>query len=121
MLAQLPKAADDYVRTVNSQNVAHFGELFDADAVVNDNGRTFQGRVAIEEWGTREIFAAHVSLDVLSAEENPAGATLVTIVDGTFDRTGLPDPVVIEHRLTTRNGRIAELTCRLADSPAPQE
>jgi hypothetical protein len=118
MLAQLPKAADDYVRTVNSQNAAHFGEMFDADAVVNDNGRTYQGRAAIEEWGAREIFAANVSFDVLSAEEDSDGATFVTIVDGTFDRTGLPNPVVIEHRLTTRNGRIAELTCRLAESPA---
>jgi hypothetical protein len=117
MLAKLPVIADQYVQTVNAHDAAGFNRLFADDAIVNDNGRTFQGQPAIADWGAREIFAAHVTLDVLTARETPDGATIVTIVDGTFDRTGLPDPVVIEQRFTTRNGRIAELICRLAEAP----
>ncbi len=113
----LPNAADEYVRTINSHDGVRFGELFVDDAVVDDNGRTFRGRKAIEEWGASDIFAANVTLEVLSTRDDTDGATLITIVDGTFDRTGLPDPVVIEQRITTQNGRIAALTCRLAEAP----
>lgn len=118
MLTQLPAVADGYVRTVNKGDAAGFNRLFTEDAIVDDNGRTFQGQQAIADWGAREIFAASVTLDVLSAEEQADGATIVTIVDGTFDRTGLPDPVVIEQRIEARNGRIARLSCRLTEAPA---
>jgi hypothetical protein len=119
MPALIPNAADDYVRTVNSRDGARFGDLFVNDAIVDDNGRTFHGRTAIEEWGAREIFSANVTLDVLSTREHADGTTLITIVDGTFDRTGLPDPVVIEQRITARNGQIVQLTCRLTEAPVP--
>jgi len=36
-------------------------------------------------------------------------------VDGDFDRAGLPNPIVIDHALQTSSGKIAKLTCRLAE------
>lgn len=43
------------------------------------------------------------------------GATIVTAeVDGNFDRTGLPDPVIIDHCFAAEGGKIVGLTCRLA-------
>jgi hypothetical protein len=35
-------------------------------------------------------------------------------VDGTFDRTGLPNPLVMDPCVTVVGDRIASLTCRLA-------
>jgi hypothetical protein len=113
-------AADEYVRTINDRDAAGFGALFAEDAVVDDNGRTFRGRAAIEDWAAREIFAFDVTLDVIAKREDAAGATLTTIVDGTFDRTGLPDPLFIDQHVTSRDGRITELTCRLSEAPAAQ-
>jgi hypothetical protein len=44
------------------------------------------------------------------------GATVVTTkVDGNFDRTGLPNPVIINHQITAQGGKIVGLTCRLAE------
>jgi hypothetical protein len=37
-------------------------------------------------------------------------------VDGTFDRTGLPDPLVLSHHITVKEGKIAMLRCRPAGS-----
>jgi hypothetical protein len=38
------------------------------------------------------------------------GRTIVTLeVDGTFDRTGLPDPLVMDHDFKLAEGKIAEL------------
>jgi hypothetical protein len=31
-----------------------------------------------------------------------------------FDKTGLPDPVIINHQITVDGGKIDGLTCRLA-------
>ena len=43
------------------------------------------------------------------------GQTIVTAkIDGTFDRTGLPDPLLMEHCFTVTGDKIATLTCRLA-------
>lgn len=110
----LSPLAEAYVRLTNEQDAAGFLALFADDAVVDDNGREFRGSEAIAEWSRREIFAADVTLEVL--DEFPAdGATVVrTKVDGTFDRTGLPDPVIIDQRIVAAGGKIAELTCRLA-------
>ena len=118
MLAQLTPLAAAYVRATNNHDAAGFIGLFNDDAVVDDNGRTFRGRDAIAEWAASDIFAVNVTLEVL-AETEVDGQTLITSkVDGTFDRTGLPDPVIISHRLQTDDGGISALTCRLAEQPA---
>jgi hypothetical protein len=33
----------------------------------------------------------------------------------TFDRTGLPDPLILAHYLAVKDGKIVRLRCRLAD------
>ena len=83
--------------------------------MVDDAGRVFQGRDAIKAWAASDIFAVNVQLEVLDAAETADGLTLTTNVHGDFDRTGLPDPVVIVHRIYVRDGQIHKLTCRLAE------
>ncbi|MGQ0636755.1 MAG: nuclear transport factor 2 family protein [Planctomycetaceae bacterium] len=110
----LPPLAEAYLAATNSHNAAAFRNLFARGAVVDDNGRIFRGLDAINEWSDREIFTAEVTLELLHAFERDGEAVLTTKVDGNFDRTGLPDPVIIDHRLRSDGGRISELTCRLA-------
>src|SRR5258708_762862 len=112
MTAHLPKTADEYVRSINEANRAAFDGLFAADAVVNDAGREFRGAAAIKAWSDREIFDAQVTLEVLDVA-NRGGETIVTTkVDGNFDRTGLPDPVIIDHHIKVKGDKIVELKCR---------
>ena len=111
---KLPGLVDAYVRAVNAGDADAFQASFAQDAVVKDVGREIRGIAAIKEWADREIFAVNVSLEVQDAIERD-GQTIVTVkVDGTFDRTGLPDPLVMHHCLTVADDRIATLTCRLA-------
>lgn len=116
MTHQLPPTAAAYVRAVNSKDPAGFSGLFADDAVVDDGGRVFRGRAAIAQWAASDIFAVNVSFDVLGVDGAEGDVTLTTRVDGTFDRTGLPDPVVITHHLTSTGGTVTGLTCRLAGS-----
>jgi len=48
------------------------------------------------------------------AERN--GEIVVTVnCDGTFDKTGLPDPLLLDHHFTLAGDKIAAFRSRLAD------
>ena len=115
MTQQLPGPAAGYVRSTNGKDPDGFIALFAADAVVNDAGRIIRGREAIREWAASDIFAANVTLDVLDARGDENDATITAKVDGTFDRTGLPDPLIMTFDIAAAGGRITKLTCRLAE------
>jgi uncharacterized protein (TIGR03067 family) len=115
MIDQIPGPAASYVRTINAKDQAAFIALFADDAVVDDAGRTIQGREAIKAWAADDIFAADVTLSVLSSRGNEHSASVTGKVDGTFDRTGLPNPLVMTFDVATRAEKITKLTCRLAE------
>ena len=111
---KLPKPVETYIRAINAHDADAFQSCFAPDAVVSDVGREIRGIAAIKEWGEREIFAANVTLEIMEVVERD-GQTIVTVkVDGTFDRTGLPDPLVMDHCFMIADDKIAGLTCRLA-------
>ena len=120
MTTALPEIAAAYVRATNSHDAAAFIACFTESAVVNDAGRTFRGRAAIKAWSDHEIMDAQVTLEVLGVADRDGETVVTTKVDGNFDRTGLPDPLIINHHLTVEVDKIVRLTCRLAgEKPGP--
>ena len=110
----LPKPVETYIQAINAGDADAFQSSFAHDAVVKDVGREFRGISAIKEWASQEIFAVNVTLDVIEAVQRD-GETIVTVqIDGTFDRTGLPDPLLMDHSFTVAGDTITALTCRLA-------
>lgn len=107
----------EYVRSVNDHDPAAFRALFIEDAEVNDAGRQLRGIAEIVAWSNKDIFEANVTFEVLDVAERDYDIVLRTKVDGNFDRTGLPDPVVIDHCLRTEAHKIVRLTCQLAIGP----
>jgi ketosteroid isomerase-like protein len=114
MTAQLPSTAAAFVRTVNERDQAGFSALFAEDAVVDDAGREIRGREAIQAWAAHDIFAANVTFEVRDVSGTEGDATVTVKVDGTFDRTGLPNPLIMTFRVAGDRGKISGLTCRLA-------
>ena len=114
MTTPLPETIAAYIRATNDHNAAAFIALFADGAVVNDVGREFRGRAAIKAWSDREIFDARVTLEVLDIADCDGAIVVTAKVDGNFDRTGLPDPLILEHDLTVEGDKIVGLTCRLA-------
>ena len=111
---KLPKPVETYIRAINARDTDAFQSSFAPDAVVKDVGREFCGIVEIKEWASQEIFAVNVTLDVMEVNER-GGQTIVTVkIDGAFDRTGLPDPLLMDHGFTVAGDEITALTCRLA-------
>jgi len=121
MKTTLSPTAAAYLRATNTHDASAFLACFTDNAVVDDAGREFRGIEAIRAWSNREIIDAQVTLELLEVDGRDGEVTIVTKVDGNFDRTGLPDPLIIEHHLTLDGDKIAALTCRLAaaKNPAP--
>ena len=108
----LPGPVAGYLRAVNTGAQEEFPASFADDAVVVDVNRELRGLDAITAWAGAEIFGAQVRLDVLDVTERPGRIIVRARVDGTFDRTGLPDPLVLNHEFTVAEGKITELRIR---------
>ena len=107
-------SADGYVRTINGKDPDGFIALFAEGAVIDDAARIIRGREEIRKWAASDIFGANVTLTALDTRGDENDATITAKVDGTFDRTGLPDPLVMTFNVVALEGKITKLTCRLA-------
>lgn len=114
MTTQVSPIFNSYILSVNNHDSTAFGTFFDNNAIVHDACREFHGLAAIKAWSDCEIFGAHVTLEVIDIAERDGEVIIKTKVDGTFDRIGLPDPVIINHYITIEGDKIARLICRLA-------
>jgi hypothetical protein len=111
---KLPKPIETYVRAINGNDPHALQSSFADDAIVRDVGREIRGIAAIKDWADREIFAVNVTLDVIEVAERDSQTIVTVKIDGTFDRTGLPDPLLMDHCFTVAGDKVATLTCRLA-------
>jgi hypothetical protein len=114
MSTNLTQPVAAYIRATNDHDAAAFIALFADGAVVNDVGREFRGPAAIKAWSDREIFDARVTLEVIDAADRDGETVVTAKVDGNFDRTGLPDPLILTHHITVEGAKIVRLACRLA-------
>ena len=98
-----------YLRAVNAGAREDFAASFADDAVVVDVNRELRGLEAITAWADTDIFGAHVHFGVIDLTERPGRIIVSVKIDGTFDRTGLPDPLVMTHEFTVAAGKITTL------------
>ena len=113
ILCGLPQTAMDFVVKANNRDEAGLIDLFAEDATVDDAGKLHQGREAIRAWMTREIFAPNVTFEVIQATGDENEVEFTAQINGDFDRTGLPDPLVMSFQLHASEGKITRFTCRL--------
>jgi SnoaL-like protein len=105
----VPGPIASYLKAVNTGAKEEFRASFADDAMVIDVNRELRGLDAIADWARTDIFGAHVHFDVLDVTERQ-GRTIVRVkIDGTFDRTGLPDPLVMNHEFKVAEEKITEL------------
>jgi hypothetical protein len=115
MKPQVPTLIESYVRATNSHDAASFLSLFADSAVVQDINREFRGTDSIKAWSDREIFDVRVTLEVIDFTSRDGEAIVTAEVDGTFDRTGLPDPLILVHYFAVKDDKIVRLRIVLLD------
>jgi hypothetical protein len=107
--AALPPAVAAFVRAVNAFDLEEVMEAFAGDALVNDQLREFWGSSAIRDWAAREIIDDKLTLSVVNAVENRRNCIVTAHVDGTFDKRGLPEPLILTFYFCTDEDKVVQL------------
>ena len=109
MTSNLTGVVAEHIAAVNAFDTEAIVATFAADALVNDARREIAGREAIERWVAKEMVGDKVTLDVVGVVEH-YGATIVRArYDGEYDKTNLPDELIMSNYFTVSGGKIVSL------------
>jgi hypothetical protein len=118
MTTSLPSAVASYLDAVNSFDLDGMVATFAPDAYVNDARREINGINAIRRWATKEMVGDHVTMEVREVVDHYGQTIVRSRYDGTYDKTNLPDELVMSDYFTVRDGKIVSLTV-IRNQPSP--
>lgn len=107
--SNLPAPVAAYIAATNNFDIEALMATFAEDALVNDHRNEFDSLDAIRNWAQREIIDGRVTMDVTGATCRGNTAAVSAAIDGNFDKTGLPDPLVLTFYFSVSGGRIVQL------------
>jgi hypothetical protein len=108
-LSTLPEVVAEHFVAVNAFDEEAVVATFSADAIVNDARREFWGIEAIRGWVAKDMVGDHVSIDIIEVI-NHHGMTVVRgRYDGDYDKTNLPEELMLTNYFTVSNGKIDSL------------
>jgi hypothetical protein len=91
----LPAPVQGYIAASNAIDGDALIECFADDAFVNDARREFWGKPAIRAWLDREVIGDKVTMDVTATSAHYGDIAVDAVMDGDYDKTGLPSPLVL--------------------------
>jgi hypothetical protein len=106
---ELTGVVADHIKAVNALDTDAIVDTFAEDAYVNDNHREFVGREAIRRWVAKEMVGDSVTIDVREVLDHHGDTIVRGAYTGTFDRTNLPDEIVLTNYFNVRDGKIVSL------------
>jgi hypothetical protein len=110
---QMPQSIAIFIKATNAHQSDEFLATLNEGAVITDEGQEYRGIAAIKKWSDEKYIGASVTLDAVDLM-NSDGKTIVTLrVDGDFDKTGLPDPLLLDFHFTLDTNKIGALDIRL--------
>jgi hypothetical protein len=109
MTQPIPTPVAAFFRAVNTSDRAALLDTFVDDALVNDAQREFWGKPAIKAFCDRELFDDHVTLDIVKVVTHYGEPIVSAKCDGDFDKTRLPNPLILDLYFTLRDSKIARL------------
>jgi hypothetical protein len=106
---ELTGVVAEHIAAVNAFDLDAIMATFAGDAYVNDARREFVGTIAVRRWAEREMVGDHVTIDVREVLDHYGDTVVRGVYDGTFDRSNLPDEIVLSNYFSVRDGRIVSL------------
>ncbi|MET7488696.1 nuclear transport factor 2 family protein [Streptomyces sp. NPDC005538] len=106
---ELTGVVADHIAAVNALDLDAVMATFAEDAYVNDNRREFTGSAAVRRWVEREMVGDKVTIDVREVLDHHGDTIVRGAYDGTYDKTNLPDEVVLSNYFSVRDGKIVSL------------
>ena len=105
----LPPPVARFIAAMNAFDLDALMATFADDAFVNDNHREFWGKDAIRKFAARELTGDHVTMDVTGTRLHHGMIALDAKVDGDYDKTNLPNPLILSFYFMLAGDRIATL------------
>ena len=118
MSTTLNSPVADYIDAVNAGDTDAIVALFAPDAYVNDARREIHGVEAIRRWVEREMVGDHVTMEVREVVTHYGETIVRSRYDGTYDKTGLPDELVMSDYFRVHDGKIVSLAV-IRNQPSP--
>ena len=109
MTTNLTGVIADHVNAINSHDLDRIVATFAPDAYVNDARREIDGIDAIRRWASKELVGDNVTVDVIEVLDHYGDTIVRGRYDGTYDKTNLPDELVLSNYLRVRDGKIVSL------------
>jgi hypothetical protein len=114
----LPPVVAGHIDAVNAHDEDAIVATFADGALVNDAHREFWGSEAIRRWVAREMTGDQVTIDVTEVIDHHGDTIVRGRYDGTFDKTNLPEELILTNYFTVRDGKIASLIVIHNTAPA---
>jgi hypothetical protein len=99
----------EHIDAVNAFDEEAIVATFASDALVNDARREFWGTGAIRGWVAKEMVGDHVTIEVTEVIDHHDQIIVRGRYDGDFDKTNLPDELILTNYFTVRDGKIDAL------------
>jgi hypothetical protein len=108
-IAPLPSSVAAYVHATNAGDLDALLATFVDDALVNDQLVDYWGKQAIAAWAARDIIGERLTLEVVKTVQHYGHSIVTAHVDGSFDKRGLPDPLVLAFYFSSHDDKIVQL------------
>ena len=118
MTTELTGVIAEHIAAVNDFDVDRIMATFAPDAYVNDNHREIWGADRIRRFVTREFVGDHVTMDVTEVVDHHGDIIVRARYDGTYDKTNLPDELILSSYFSLRDDKIVSLTV-IHNQPSP--
>ena len=115
---ELPPIVGEHIAAVNAFDTDRIVATFAPDAYVNDNRREIWGAEAIRKFMDKEIVGNQVTMEVREVIDHYGDIIVRAKYDGTYDKTNLPEELVMTSYFAIRDGKIVSLTV-IFNQPSP--
>ena len=117
-IVALPAVVAEHIDAVNAFDTDRIVNTFAPDAYVNDDRREIWGTSAIRAFMAKEFVGAHVTMDVREVIDHYGDIIVRAKYEGTYDKTNLPDELVLTSYFGICDDKITSLTI-IANQPSP--
>ena len=99
----------NHVAAVNGFDEDAIVATFAPGALVNDARREFWGTEQIRRWVAKELVGDRVTMEVTEVIDHHGQTIVRARYDGEYDKTGLPDELILTNYFIVRDGKIVSL------------
>ena len=109
MTTELPDIIAEHLAAVNAFDTDAIVATFAPDAYVNDNRREIVGIDAIRRFMAKEFVGDKVTMEVREVVDHYGDIIVRAKYDGVYDKTNLPEELVMSSYFSVRDGKIVSL------------